>query len=34
MLIFFGDQIDGWRLWGVWFRHTYFVGISVAVRGA
>lgn len=29
MRIFLGDNVGGWRLYGVWIRHWVFVGLSI-----
>ncbi len=29
MKLFWGDEMSGWRVWGLWFGKKYFVGFSV-----
>jgi hypothetical protein len=28
--VFYGQRLNGWRIWGVWWKRTWFVGVSVS----
>lgn len=30
MRLFFGDYINGWTLYGLWFNRKIFIGFSIA----
>lgn len=28
MTLFTGQKLQDWRVWGFWFKHRWFVGVS------
>ena len=33
MRVYLGDDVFGWRLWGVWVARRYFIGFSMSGQG-
>ena len=29
--IFWGDEMNGWKMYGVWFKRKWWVGASIAI---
>lgn len=29
MIIFNGNQVRDWKIWGLWFKKKYFIGFSI-----